>query len=153
MQWILTEQLRFVRVKADEGAFTVDLMLDQPFAFGSADVWCSLDAFIIDSDTLKREYTQGAPPHRLDIPQHWQFYLPNTETPAAKHILIERLSFMLQFCDLLRIDHLLGYYRLYYLSEDPHWQMTLDNMGIWEEIEAIFHRDTEIAEKEVRCMN
>ncbi len=150
LQWVLTQQLRFVREKANEGDFTVDLMFDQPFAFGSADVWCNPDAFVIDPETLKCEFTQGAPPHRLDIPQHWQFYLLNTETSASKRILIERLSFMLQFCDLLRIDHLLGYYRLYYLSEDPQWQMTLQNMGIYNDIEAIFHGDVEITEKRTR---
>lgn len=150
LQWILTEQLRIIRAKAGEGEFSVDLMLDQPFAFGSADVWCNSEAFIIDSETLKREYTQGAPPHRLDIPQHWQFYLLNTKNPCAKRLLIERLAFLLQFCDLLRIDHLLGYYRLYYLSEDSEWQMTLNNMEIWEEIKAIFDSDIEITEKRNR---
>jgi 4-alpha-glucanotransferase len=147
LQWILTEQIKLVRAKANEGEFPVDLMLDQPFAFGNADVWCNPEAFIFDPKTQTREYTQGAPPHRLDIPQHWQFYLLNTENPASKRLLVERLSFLLQFCDLLRIDHLLGYYRLYYLSEDSKWQMTLENLGIWEDISAIYDISASAKEK------
>ena len=147
LQWILTEQIKLVRAKADEGEFTVDLMLDQPFAFGNADVWCNPEAFIIDPETQTCEYTQGAPPHRLDIPQHWQFYLLNIKNPASKRLLVERLSFLLQFCDLLRIDHLLGYYRLYYLSEDSRWQMTLENLGIWEQIKSAFDSDISVKEK------
>ncbi len=147
LQWILTEQIKLVRAKANEGEFRVDLMLDQPFAFGNADVWCNPDAFIFDLKTQTREYTQGAPPHRLDIPQHWQFYLLNIKHPASKRLLVERLSFLLQFCDLLRIDHLLGYYRYYYLSEDSKWQMTLENLGIWEQIKAAFDSDISVKEK------
>ncbi|MDM8551051.1 4-alpha-glucanotransferase [Desulfobacterales bacterium HSG2] len=147
LQWILTEQLNFVRMKADEGEFRADLMLDQPFAFGNADVWCNLDAFVIDPETLRREYTQGAPPHRLDIPQHWQFYLMNMRNPASKRLLTDRLSFFLQFSDLLRIDHLLGYYRLYYITEDTGWEMTLEKMGIWHDINDVFKGDRPLEEK------
>jgi len=147
LQWVLTEQLKTLRNSAGHGEFKVDLMLDQPFAFGSADVWCSQDAFILDPQTLKREYTQGAPPHRLDIPQHWQFHILNTDHPDAKELLIRRLSFFLQFCDLLRIDHLLGYYRLYYLTEDTDWNMTLENMGIWDDIREIFRSDVSAGDK------
>lgn len=150
LQWILTEQLRFVRKKADEGEFRVDLMLDQPFAFGNADVWCNLDAFMIHPETLTREYTQGAPPHRLDIPQHWQFYLMDMRNPASKRLLTDRLSFFLQFSDLLRIDHLLGYYRLYSITEDPGWEMTLEKMGIWHDINDVFKGDRPLEEKRDR---
>jgi 4-alpha-glucanotransferase len=147
LQWILTEQLNYARMKAGKGEFKVDLMLDQPFAFGSADVWRNLDAFVIDPQTLKREYTQGAPPHRLDIPQHWQFYLLNMENPAAKKLLTDRLSFFLKFCDLLRIDHLLGYYRLYCLTEDTGWEMTLEKMGVWDEIQETFEGRASLEDK------
>ncbi|QTA86121.1 4-alpha-glucanotransferase [Desulfonema magnum] len=147
LQWMLTAQFKFIRTKAGKGEFKVDLMLDQPYAFGNADIWCNPEAFLMDPRTLKREYTQGAPPHQLDIPQHWQFYLPDIQHPASKSLLLERLLFFLQFSDLLRIDHLLGYYRLYYMTEDSNWEMTLEKMGIWNETDKVFKGDLPRKEK------
>lgn len=147
LQWLLTEQLEHIRQKASEGEFSVDLMLDQPFAFGSADIWCNLGAFLIDPISLKRRCTQGAPPHRLDTPQHWGFYALNMRSESAKNLLIERLSFYLQFCDFLRIDHLLGYYRLYCLTEDDDREMTIENMGIWNQIASAFNASLTAKEK------
>ena len=153
VQWLLHVQLGCVREKCAEGEVTVDLMLDQPFAFGSADIWGNLDAFLIDPQTLKRRCTQGAPPHRLDIPQHWEFYALNMQTPSAQNLLSKRLAFYLQYCDFLRIDHLLGYYRLYCLTEDDDWEMTLEKMGIWDQVEAELNTPASPAEKRKAIYN
>jgi len=153
LQWLLNVQLEHVRQHASEGEFTVDLMLDQPFAFGSADTWCNMGAFLIDPKTLERKCTQGCPPHRLDTPQHWEFYALDMQAESAKNLLIERLSFYLQFSDFLRIDHLLGYYRLYCLTEDDDWEMTLEKMGIWDQIESLFNASLSPAEKRKEIYN
>ena len=147
IQWIMHEQLTDILSYAKSGNNPVDIMFDQPFAFGNADVWITLDAFNINKETLKKEYTQGAPPHRLDIPQHWQFTLLDFKKPGAKKLLLERTAFLFNYCTLLRIDHLLGYYQLYHLSEDTSWNMTLSKMGIWNDIERIKKRDGSSVEK------
>lgn len=147
LQWVIKEQLDLVNLYAGEGEEKVEIMLDQPFAFGSADVWTNMDAFIINKRTLKRDYTQVAPPHRIDVPQYWQFYLLNFDDPKAKQLLLDRFNYILRFCSILRIDHLLGYYRLYYLSEDTTWSMTLQSMGIWGKIQEIFDSQLDVKEK------
>ncbi|MBI9099270.1 MAG: 4-alpha-glucanotransferase [Spirochaetaceae bacterium] len=138
LQWIMTEELLAIQKEAGDGEKSVEIMFDQPFAFGNADVWTNRKAFYLDADSLKRDYTQGAPPHRLDIPQHWQFTLLNFEQIQAKELLLKRFKFLLQFCSLLRIDHLLGYYQVYFMSEDVKCDYTLKKLGLWDEIEGIF---------------
>lgn len=150
LQWLIREQLELVSLYASEGEEKVDIMLDQPFAFGSADVWTNMDAFIINRRTLKRECTQGVPPHRLDVPQHWQFYLLNFNNPKARKLLLDRYDYLLRYCSVLRIDHLLGYYRLYYLTEDTRWNLTLQSMGIWDRIQDIFDSQLDIKEKRMQ---
>jgi 4-alpha-glucanotransferase len=147
LQWILTVQMKEIVRYAKSGDKSVDIMLDQPFAFGNADVWINMKAFHINPKTLRKDFTQGVPPHRLDIPQHWQFTLLNFDKPHAKRLLLNRLEFLLEFCTLLRIDHLLGYYQLYYLSEDLEWKMTPGRMKIWEEIDGIRKSGMSIGEK------
>ncbi|MCG3203421.1 MAG: hypothetical protein KCHDKBKB_00079 [Elusimicrobia bacterium] len=143
VQWIATEQLSACHVLSQEGEDTVDLALDQPIAFGRADVWANMDAFIIDRETLSTPYRQGAPPHRIDIPQHWQFYVLDTQKTLAKKLLLDRLTFYLQFGNRLRIDHSLGFYRQYYLSENGP---TLQQLGVWEEIENIQNNIQDISQ-------
>jgi hypothetical protein len=147
LQWALTEQIFHLRRVSMEGEFIVDHMFDQPIAFGNADAWSNLGAFIIDPDTLRRDYTMGVPPHRLDIPQHWQFYLPKTNSILGKRLLLERFKFVLQFSDLVRIDHLLGYYRFYYMYEDPAWEMTLEKMGVWSRVNEVMQSQMSVADK------
>ncbi|MBL0059630.1 MAG: 4-alpha-glucanotransferase [Elusimicrobia bacterium] len=149
VQWIIARQMSGVVRLAREGEDPVDIMLDQPFAFGSADVWTHLPAFHIDPTTLKRDFTQGVPPHRLDIPQHWQFTLLKMNE-HGKQLLLERLRYMLRFSSILRIDHLLGYYELYYMMEDTRWEFTLANLGIWAEVERVFKGEGDPAEKRRR---
>ncbi len=149
LQWTISQQVSSLNATAREGEDPVDNMLDQPFAFGPADVWTHLDAFYIDPHTLKREYTQGVPPHRLDIPQHWQFSLLKNNA-AAKRLLMERLRYMLRFSSILRIDHLLGYYQLYYMMEDTQWEWTPEKLGIQEELARLFQGGDDPARKRER---
>jgi 4-alpha-glucanotransferase/predicted trehalose synthase len=146
LQWILNEQLHLRNREAGGRSPQVELMLDKPFAFGQADVWIHREAFLFSSSTLKREFTQGVPPHRLDIPQHWQFTLLQ-KNQAAKDLMLDRLHYLLPFCSLLRIDHLLGYYRLFQMSEDIEWVMTLANLGAWDEIQAVYRSASSAPEK------
>jgi len=153
LQWILHNQILLRLKQGREARNPVDIMLDQPFAFGNADVWADMDAFLINRGNLKREFTQGAPPHRLDIPQHWQFYLLDPENAESRELLLRRLIFLLRYCSLLRIDHLLGYYQLYYMAEDTSWEITLEKLGIFHNIDSINKETCSPGEKRYKIYN
>ncbi|MFA5336830.1 MAG: 4-alpha-glucanotransferase, partial [Candidatus Omnitrophota bacterium] len=47
----------------------------------------------------------------------------------------------------MRIDHLLGYYRFYYMYEDPVWEMTLERMGVWGRVNEVMQSQMSVADK------
>jgi len=117
LQWQLSEQFKEVRKYAQSKK--VFLMGDLPFLASrdSADVWSHPDYFKLD-------LSSGAPPdayffkgQRWGMPPcRWE----NIEKDSYRYI-IEKLKYAENFYGLLRIDHCVGFFRLWSIpvSEPP----------------------------------
>jgi 4-alpha-glucanotransferase len=122
LQWKLYQQ--FKAVKAYAKGKNILLKGDQPFLVSrdSADVWAHPGFF-------KLEFASGAPPdmycakgQRWGMPTHnW----PNIEADGWRYVA-EKLKYAENFYDILRIDHVVGLFRIWSIPyNDP-----LENKGL-----------------------
>jgi 4-alpha-glucanotransferase len=111
VQWLAAEQWRQARAQAT--AAGVRLKGDFPFMLSrnSADVWEQQEAFEPDASL-------GAPPDQFDTAgQDWQLPVPRWDVMArAGHAWLRaRAARMAALFDAFRIDHVVGFYRMYVL--------------------------------------
>jgi 4-alpha-glucanotransferase len=122
VQWIAYSQWRAVREHAE--AYGVALMGDVPVGVSrySADVWREPDIF-----DLKRSI--GAPPEKAfksdpftaKWGQNWGFPLYNWERMAQDNFAWwrRRLKLLMSIFHMLRVDHALGFFRIYCFPWPP----------------------------------
>jgi len=135
LQWQLFEQ--FSAVKRYAAAKKVLLMGDLPFLVSrdSADVWSHQNYFKLD-------LASGAPPDSyLALGQRWGMPPYRWEAIAKDHyrLLIERLRYAESFYDMIRIDHFVGFFRVWTIqNSEPHENFGLHGAfdpreeGVWE---------------------
>ncbi len=116
VQWIAFTQWRAVKAHAEEAG--VALMGDIPFgvSFQSADVWAEPGIFRLD-------WCGGTPPDKVfkhdHFVQKWgqNWGIPLYDWDAQRRDNFrwwrERVRGVREFFDLFRIDHVLGFYRIY----------------------------------------
>lgn len=114
VQWQAAQQWAQVRDHAEaQGVF---LMGDIPFGIGrfSCDAWCYPDLFV-------EGWYGGTPPDRYfkhdpfvqKWGQNWGIPLYQWEAEGAFKWWRQRVGKLMQYFHLLRIDHILGFYRIY----------------------------------------
>jgi 4-alpha-glucanotransferase len=131
LQWVFHEQ--WERVQALAKKRNVAIMGDIPFSVDGADIWLQPKIFGLTAPDFKREFTQGAPPDYFsDFGQYWQFYPYQFEDPGTQKFLLERLAWNQNFFDVIRLDHVLGFYRAYLFYEDPEGDATLRSLKVWD---------------------
>ncbi|MFC1707319.1 4-alpha-glucanotransferase [Planctomycetota bacterium] len=113
VQWVAHEQLSSIGERA--GASGVKLYLDLPLGVhpSSYDVYRERDAFVTGMST-------GAPPDELFRGgQDWGFSPPHPQRSRSRHYhyLIASLRHHFRYAQILRVDHVMGLHRLYYV---PH---------------------------------
>ena len=102
---------QFEQVKEHAKAKNIFLKGDLPILISkeSADVWYNRDLFIL-------ELSAGAPPDMYSsIGQNWGFPLYNWKVLVRKHYQwwIERLSVASKLYQLYRLDHIVGFFRIW----------------------------------------
>lgn len=119
LQWALREQWKAARAHACEK--NVLLMGDLPFLVSrdSADVWSHQDLF-------SAEETVGAPPDAFsETGQDWGLPLFLWEEMKKKDFFWWRMRIreVRELYDLIRLDHVVGFYRVWVISkkEKPHF--------------------------------
>jgi len=135
-QWILHEQWHALKKYAT--ARKVAFMGDIPYAVDGADIWIKPEIFSLKAPSFERRFTQGVPADMFsDFGQYWQFYAYQWKESATEQFLIERLHWHQEFFTIIRLDHVLGYYRSYLFFEDPKEELTYASLGIWKDIRTI----------------
>lgn len=115
MQWLADRQLRACAVTARELSMPVGLYLDVAVGVSanSADVWNNQGAYV-------RELSAGAPPDMLNtFGQDWGLASlhPSVLAHTDFSLLRETLRAIMRHAGAIRIDHVLGFNRLYMI---PH---------------------------------
>ena len=136
LQWQLYEQFKVVKKYAESRK--VLLMGDLPFLVSrdSADVWSHQDYFKLD-------LASGAPPDMYFAQgQRWGMPVYNWEAVARNDYdyLKEKLRYAQNFYDLLRIDHVVGIFRIWTIplaepleSAGLHGSFDPKDESVWEE--------------------
>lgn len=122
VQWQLYEQLKAVRKYAQEKNILLKGDLPIFVSRDSADVW-------VHPEFFKLEFAAGAPPDMYAaLGQRWGMPTYNWENIAVEgyRYLKEKLKFADNFYDLLRIDHVVGLFRIWSI---PYGE-PLENAGI-----------------------
>lgn len=116
-QWVTSEQLGELAAKARRNP--PGLCLDLPVGLHPAgyDVWRHRDSFVLD-------VTAGAPPDIIFTGgQNWGFppLHPDPRRQAGYRYFIDCLRQQLRFAGLLRVDHVMGLHRLFWIPRgyDP----------------------------------
>lgn len=114
LQWRLREEFRAVREHAD--SLGILLMGDMPLLVSkdSADVWAHRGLFHL-------EFCAGAPPDAYSVRgQRWGMPTYRWDAVAADgyRYLKERLRYAQQFYHMVRIDHVLGLFRLWTIPRE-----------------------------------
>ncbi|RMD51847.1 MAG: 4-alpha-glucanotransferase, partial [Nitrospirae bacterium] len=114
VQWILYKQLLEVKSYAKQNG--VLIMGDLPILASkdSADVWSYRQYF-------KTQYSAGAPPDMYSATgQKWGLPPYNWEALRADDFIWwkKRLEYAQHFYDIFRLDHIIGFFRIYTIAED-----------------------------------
>jgi len=115
LQWIAQRQLGRVTDYASQLAMPVGLYLDLAVGarLGGAEHWCELD-------NCAKGVSLGAPPDALSPDgQNWELfaYDPSLLSKIQFKPFIDLIRFTVQHCKLLRIDHVLGLTRSFWVPE------------------------------------
>ena len=146
LQWSFWEQWHELQAFAKEKK--VALMGDIPYAVDGADIWMDPEIFGLKGPDYKRTFTQGVPPDFFsEFGQYWQFYAFDWSQKKTINFLKERLEWNQKLFNVIRLDHVLGYYRYYLFFEDPSNTATLKALGIWERIKEIRDEGVENPER------
>ncbi|MBT3260822.1 hypothetical protein HN928_04695 [bacterium] len=111
LQMEALEQLERVRVYAQTKKVFLEGDVPLLVSQDSADVWSQQDCFLLD-------FGAGAPPDMFaKAGQAWGMPPLNWEQPKAKDYFIAKFKFAEKYMDLVRIDHILGMFRLFIWSK------------------------------------
>ncbi len=106
LQMELLNQLKEVKKFANENGIYLKGDIPILTSSNSADVWAYPDYFLLD-------YGAGAPPDMFTLGgQEWGNPPLNVENPKAVEYFIERFKYAENYMDMVRIDHVLGLFRL-----------------------------------------
>jgi 4-alpha-glucanotransferase len=122
LQWQLYKQLKDIRLYAKEKKVLLKGDLPILVSRDSADVWQYPEFF-------KLEYASGAPPDMYCAKgQRWGMPTYNWENIAADNFrhLKEKLKYAENFYDILRIDHVVGLFRIWSIP----YNEPLENKGL-----------------------
>jgi 4-alpha-glucanotransferase len=147
-QWITAEQLG--KVKSVAEANGCGLYLDLPVGVdpGGFDVWRNKDLFVLKATT-------GAPPDPFfSKGQDWGLppLHPERLRESGYHLLRQVLSANMKFAKYLRIDHAMGWHRLYWIpqgeaaSEGAYVHYPADEFYAIASLESHRHKCTLLAE-------
>lgn len=115
LQWLLTTQLQALKQLCQEQGLSLGLYGDLAVgaARGSADVWLNPALYFV-KDSI------GAPPDPLGpVGQNWQLPPINPQMLIKEGFqsFIDLLRVNMSYCGALRIDHVMGLYRLWLIPE------------------------------------
>lgn len=109
VQYLCFKQMQKVKDYAKNKAIMLKGDIPILISPDSCDVWYEPHLFLLD-------YSAGAPPDMLQAEgQYWGFPLYNYETLAKEnyHWWKERLQVASQLYDIYRLDHIVGFYRIW----------------------------------------
>lgn len=136
LQWVFMEQWKDVRIYAQTK--NIAFMGDIPFSVDGADIWINPEIFGLKSPYFRRDFTQGVPPDFFSpFGQYWQFYSYDWNNKKTLQFLIERFEHHQKLFSVIRLDHVLGYYRSFLFYEDPDKKFTFENLKIWDKVNEI----------------
>jgi len=122
IQWELDKQFKKIKLKLNEN--NINLLGDIPFMVNqeSADVWSRQYDFKLDFET-------GAPPDAFSSEgQKWGLPSPNWDNQSANNYEWWRLKIkkFQQIYDIVRIDHMVGFFRTWIIPKDKNLQPNFD---------------------------
>ncbi len=115
--WQYLARRQWNQARAELAALCVSLSGDLAFlpACDSSDVWANQHLFVLDR-------LVGAPPDAFSVKgQRWGLPMPNWPRMRADDLRWwrERASHAKRLFDMLRVDHVVGFYRTYSFGADP----------------------------------
>lgn len=130
LQYIALKQWKKVmRYARKEG---IQLICDMPFyvGFDGVECWLNRDQFSIGPDNKLFEVGGVGPDAFSDIGQLWGTPIYNFEKMKEDHysLLVDRVGYLMNLCDLLRIDHFRAFDTYYVV---PASEETARN-GVWK---------------------
>jgi len=140
VQFVLDRQFReFTEYGRRNGVF---LMVDMPFSPPDADIWINPSLVGLKRENgYQRRETQGVPAkHESPVGQNWQFTAYDWSNPAAVEFFLKLFRINQDRAVYVRVDHVLGFYRLYLFWQDIEERMTLERLGLYKPMQAISAR-------------
>ncbi len=122
VQWLLCRQLKDAKAHAEKNGVLLKGDLPILISRDSADVWANRNFF-------KLEYAAGAPPDMYCAKgQRWGMPTYNWEAIASDGYwyLKEKLKYAENFYDILRVDHVVGLFRIWSIP----YNEPMENMGL-----------------------
>ncbi len=118
LQWLCHEQLSQLRALCEKVGMTLGIYGDLAVSCsrGGADVWT-------DSEIFCQQASVGAPPDPLGpVGQNWHIppYNPSVLKARGFQPFIDLLRANMQYFGVLRIDHIMGLYRLWLIPENKN---------------------------------
>jgi 4-alpha-glucanotransferase len=113
LQYLCFSQLQKVRAYASERSLFLVGDLPHLLSPDSADVWANPSQFLLDLNA-------GAPPDKYNaLGQNWGFPLFNWDAMRESHYSWwkERLSTLAKLYHIYRIDHVVGFFRIWAIAE------------------------------------
>ncbi|HTL48539.1 MAG TPA: 4-alpha-glucanotransferase [Verrucomicrobiae bacterium] len=137
VQFIADRQFKQLKEFARQN--NISLMLDIPLAQDGADVWLQPEVFGLKKENnFRRQVSQGVPADPFsEYGQYWQFFPYDFTNPATYKYIRELYAFNQGRADYIRLDHVLGFYRQYFFTEDTGMTMTLEKLGLYDKLERI----------------
>ncbi len=117
----------------------VQIMVDMPFALDGADIWINPEVFGLKKENgYRRKTTHGVPAEKpYPKGQYWQFYPYDWSNPTTIGFVMDIFKYYQTRASYIRIDHVLGYYRAFLITEDVEEKMTLKELGLYDRINRI----------------
>jgi 4-alpha-glucanotransferase len=143
MQFIAHRQLR--ELLAHGRRRGVQFVADIPFAVDGEDIYANPAVFGLEKNATGKPYarktTQGVGAESsFPLGQYWLFYPFDWMYRATLGFIIGMLEFTSRIASYIRYDHVLGFYRTYHYSVDPHQSLSLESGGIYDEVLALRNR-------------
>jgi 4-alpha-glucanotransferase len=128
LQWQLHEQMTSVKTYLNEKG--IHLMGDVPFfvARDSADVWARQASFKLDLSV-------GAPPDQLSaLSQNWGMppYRWDVSAQEGYKTFIQKLHTMEPYYDAVRVDHVMGFFRVFTFDRNLKNHFDPEDKTLWE---------------------
>ncbi len=119
VQWILGRQLQYIKQYAEQRG--VYICLDRPLypQVQSSDAWSRQELFYLKPDGYPQYVSGCSNPQDPFGDQVWghAVYDFNTHEPKIRSWFEDSIEYMVQFCDAVRLDHVLALIWKYYLID------------------------------------